>query len=475
MNIKSLFIFIVLFVFVKIQAQVNDTIISQKSEEIMDTVSFVIPKNEILNPRNIASFLLKLNNLENLKSGKINIVHIGDSHLQADILSGKIRNNFQNKYGNAGRGFIFPYKIAGTNGANDIKFTSSNNWESYRVVKPISDAKVGLSGIALSTKDSIFSIEFSTKDVANYFNTFKIITPNDENYFALATQKITTTSEQVTTPTQITHKVVRRDALQSIARKYGVTVASLKSLNHLKSNKIKKGQTLLINSTPTQTKIIEHTEFDPMYLESNGVCRYFSNGKINFDKITIIPNNAQYFKEYVINGVVLENDNSGVLYHNIGVNGAKFSDYNKYPLFFQQLQALTPDLIIVSLGTNESFDKLNSDDFIAQLQLFVNNVKEQNPNAEFLFTTPQPSYLPNRVLNNYVEEYSKKLIEFCNNNQYAVCDMFSQLGGIKGACKNLKLGFLGNDGVHFTIKGYEQQANLLYEAIENAFLNYKKL
>ena len=61
---------------------------------------------------------------------------------------------------------------------------------------------------------------------------------------------------------------------------------------------------------------------------------------------------------YALNGVVLESNNPGIIYHNIGVNGAKYSDYNKYPLFFDQLKALQPDLIIVSLGTNESYGKI---------------------------------------------------------------------------------------------------------------------
>ena len=40
----------------------------------------------------------------------------------------------------------------------------------------------------------------------------------------------------------------------------------------------------------------------------------------------------------------------------IGVNGATYDDYNNTEIFFNQLPHLNPDLVIVSLGTNESFE-----------------------------------------------------------------------------------------------------------------------
>ena len=44
----------------------------------------------------------------------------------------------------------------------------------------------------------------------------------------------------------------------------------------------------------------------------------------------------------------LENENNGVIYHSIGVNGAKASDYNKFPILYEQLPVLNPDLIITA-------------------------------------------------------------------------------------------------------------------------------
>jgi hypothetical protein len=79
--------------------------------------------------------------------------------------------------------------------------------------------------------------------------------------------------------------------------------------------------------------------------------------------------------------VVLENDDAGVIYSGIGVNGAKCSDYNKFPMFFEQLPALEADLVIISLGTNESFQKnFNSDKFYNEIDTLVTKLSITNPN-----------------------------------------------------------------------------------------------
>src|SRR5690606_31485683 len=108
-------------------------------------------------------------------------------------------------------------------------------------------------------------------------------------------------------------------------------------------------------------------------LQNDSVLNVYQSLK-NLDEIYLKPN--PNYQKYVLNGLILENGNSGIIYHSIGVNGAKFLDYNKYPLFFEQLKALNPDLIIISLGTNEAFDKADFtiDDFRNQMDEFLINL-----------------------------------------------------------------------------------------------------
>ncbi len=95
-----------------------------------------------------------------------------------------------------------------------------------------------------------------------------------------------------------------------------------------------------------------------MNLESDSFSHYYNSDKA-LEKIYLIPNKDA--SKYELNGIVLEKDTPGILYSGIGVNGAKYSDYNKYPLFFEQLKAVHPDLLVFSLGTNESYDQIRSE------------------------------------------------------------------------------------------------------------------
>ncbi|WP_025836809.1 hypothetical protein [Porphyromonas cangingivalis] len=54
---------------------------------------------------------------EGLKSGNsvVEVIHLGDSHTQSGYLTQVIRERLQAKYGDAGRGWLTPYKMARTN------------------------------------------------------------------------------------------------------------------------------------------------------------------------------------------------------------------------------------------------------------------------------------------------------------------------------------------------------------------------
>ncbi|MFN3640207.1 MAG: peptidoglycan-binding protein, partial [Flavobacterium sp.] len=71
--------------------------------------------------KSLEPFFKKLDQLSNSSTQKVSIVHIGDSHIQADIFSGRMRKLFQNTFGHAGRGLVFPHNLAKSNGASDIR------------------------------------------------------------------------------------------------------------------------------------------------------------------------------------------------------------------------------------------------------------------------------------------------------------------------------------------------------------------
>lgn len=437
-------------------AQVKDSV-------RVDSAKVASP-NIITNVSSIANFYTKLNQAHSLTRQKINIVHIGDSHIQADLMTNVARQELQKVFGNGGRGFIFPYALAKTNGASDIRFSSNANWSSLRNISPISSMQVGLSGIGLQTSASSFFIEISVKDPAYYFNTIKVVSPNEFTKLTVATEKTVVVTEN-NVPKNIVHKIKSGEALSTIANKYGTTVATIKRANNLKSNAIRAGKVLQIPSSATENRIIEKIKYVPLEMQTLPSFDFY-----HFDtpqnNIAIVP---KIESTYNLSGIILENDTNGLIYHNIGVNGAKFSDYNKYPLFFEQLAVLEADLVILSLGTNESFDKMQSADYINQLILFVDNLRKQNPNVDILIATPPPSLFGRKAANYLLPDYSRDILELATKKNFAVWDLLSVLGGNAGISANAQKNIIGPDRIHYTKAGYELQGKLLSEAILNGF------
>ena len=428
-----------------------------------------ISGNQIYNAVVLESFFKKVKDNESNNNHKINIAHIGDSHIQSDLMTNEIRKNLQQKFGNAGRGLVFPYQLAKTNGSYNERFYSNRAWESYRNILPFKNCPVGLSGIALWRNNDGFVVELNIKDAAYKFNSIYIITPQNEDMFNLATSTQTKTI-QTTERKVITHKIKKGEAISTIADKYNVSIAEIKRENHLKSNNIRAGRTLKISTNETRPKNIVSSEFVTLDLESDSFSHTYHSDK-PLDKIYLLPNkNAD---KYELNGIVLEKDAPGIIYSGIGVNGAKFSDYNKYPLFFEQLKSLHPDLLVLSLGTNESYDHMESTAYIEELRDFIKKVKEHNSNVSIIVTTPPPSLLKARKPNVYIRDYAKSILEIAKTDGFAVWDLYGELGGMEGI-RNLKTtGLIGPDWVHYTKKGYEKQGNLFTEAFLKAYENFK--
>lgn len=427
------------------------------------------PEDRIYNAKVLEHFFLKLKENESHNNQKINVVHIGDSHIQSDLMTNEIRKNLQQKFGNAGRGLVFPYQLAKTNGSYNERFYSNRGWESYRNIHPFKNLSVGLSGIALWRDTGGFAVELNIKDTAYKFNSIKIITPQNQNMFDLAISSQTKTI-QSTERKIITHKIKKGEAISTIADKYKISIADIKRENHLKSNNIRAGRTLKILTNETRPKNITSSEFLPLNLESDAFTHYYHSEK-ELNKIFLIPNKEA--SKYELNGLVLEKDNPGLIYSSIGVNGAKFSDYNKYPLFFEQLKALHPDLLIFSLGTNESYDHMEAEAYIAELRLFIKNIKDQNIDAPIIVMTPPPSLLKARRPNVYVRDYAESIIETAKTDGFAVWDLYDEFGGMEGI-RNLKAtGLIGPDWVHYSKPGYEKQGDLFTEAFLKTYDNFK--
>jgi lysophospholipase L1-like esterase len=139
----------------------------------------------------------------------------------------------------------------------------------------------------------------------------------------------------------------------------------------------------------------------------------------------------------------------------------------------QQTATLQPDLIIISLGTNEAIEYPYVDSqFNNQLLELITKLKANNPQTQILITTTADFYKKRTRRNPGVEVIRKKILEACNQNNWAYWDLYEVAGGKHAADQWKKNKLLQSEGIHFTKAGYELQGTLLYQAFLKAYNEY---
>jgi len=193
------------------------------------------------------------------------------------------------------------------------------------------------------------------------------------------------------------------------------------------------------------------------------------DSKVNhFEIITDSSINAK-----TIYGIELENENDGLLYHTLAVNGAQYEQYNVSSNFWKQLPELDADMYILSLGTNEA-QKLSFDGvrFKEILDSFLLNIKSISPQASILITTVADNYKNQKPGNNEIRALNNFIVGYCDVRGIPYWDLYKTMGGFGSSKQWNKFQFMYKDGIHFTSAGYFFQANLLYNAFSKSYNKY---
>jgi LysM repeat protein/lysophospholipase L1-like esterase len=453
-----LFLWIALVV-LPLRAQKNEGL--QMSPLLIDR-SF----QEIKNPIILQDFFQKLKDLETGKRDQITIVQIGDSHVQGPYFPQYIRQGIQNKFGNAGRGFVFPYRVAGTNGAVDVKFKASGNWQAVRNVKSDGSDAIGLSGIYLETTDADFLMEINLSASLDTVSEIQIVSPHAKRF------KLSTTSQKnilEKVHTTRTYHVKSGDYLGKIAGTFNTTVKKIQQANGMKNVNLRAGQALKIPTGLSENKLASSTTFSDLKFLKSGAFKI----PAGIDQLYVRASKKE--SKYVLDGLLLNTNNKGVIFHGIGVNGTKFSDYNKFPRFFDQVAALHPDLIIISLGTNESFyDSYSEEKLKSDMDFFNRQMIQRGMTGSVLLTSPPPSMKNPKEINSTATAYAYEMGVFANLNSWAFYDLHSVSRSSKAMPDWYEAKLTSGDKIHFLEKGYQLQAELLVESLFNSFSDYNK-
>lgn len=369
-------------------------------------------ENVIGLPNGLDSFFYKLQALKHTHSGRVNVIHIGDSHTQADGVTSVVRLGLQEYFGNAGRGLVFPYQLANSNAPHDIRASSNTSWKSNRLTNPDKPIATGISGYGIHSSNPNASVSIAMKDMdgrQERFNRMVFFLCNDNICYRMSDSSLAS---------PFTFTTIHSSSAQSF--------------------------TVNVDSMITSFQLAKVSAPDPV--------------------------------DYSFYGVSLEKrDTPGVLYHTIGVNGARYDQFLPNDLFWSQLKDLDGDLFIVSLGTNEAQNlSINEPALAATCDSFVRMIHRIAPHAAVLITTPAGSYFKKKKPNKSIQNVADALKKYCATARVPYWDLLEISGGVPGTLAWRKLSLLSQDLVHYNNAGYYIQGQLLVNAMAKAYNDFDK-
>jgi len=345
------------------------------------------------------------NNLILHGEGTINIIHIGDSHIQADFFSGEVRKRLMNDIatGCGARGLLFPYRMARTNNPVDyfVKFTGT--WESCRNVEYNKDCSLGVMGIMVKTKDSLSEIIFHFRDPATDFKFIRIYHNEDAQNFSFEFPGLEGSySIQLTPASGFTDiffnefmkdslriRIIRKDTLKSFFNLYGVD------------------------------------------FENKDAGITYSAAGVNGAEVISFLRCDLLTKQFA-------QASPGLVIVSLGTNDA-------YPV---------------------KFDK---DQFKENYKALIRNLRKDDPGLPVLLTIPGDSFRKRRYVNRNLPVLRDVIFEIARETDCAVWDFYTIMGGAKSIQQWYKRGLVAKDKLHFDKAGYIIQGDLLSDALIDAY------
>ena len=380
--------------------------VSQPDKEVVDSVDLsVYPflnTNANVIALNGADWSGLTQALSETEDRVLRIVHIGDSHIQADLGTGFTRRLMQQRFGSAGRGLVVPLKLAGTNEPRDYIIRSTSTFDCEKLLTHSWTLPMGFTGISVSPKEKDFDFTLSAHE------------PFERIYIYYT------------------------------------------------------GSALNVMS-------VEYDDTSLVYAVNDEVGCVCIGLPFPCEEVTV---NLSSFGDIAIHGMELVSDMIGVAYHTIGINGATYSCYNRVADFGRSIAMLEPQLIIVSLGTNEAFGKLDSSEFVGQVDALVSELQANNPEACIMLTTPAECQRRMRkrrkssyAVNENVVRVRDLIAGYGVSNGIAVYDWYEAAGGDGSSNNWINAGLFSHDRIHCSVSGYEVTGQMLYNALINTLAN----
>lgn len=350
----------------------------------------------------------KLEKLFHTGEGRINVVHIGGSHIQAGTFSGRMRTRFQQLGGdmNAGWGFMFPYRISRTNSPFGYYIRYSGGWQSCRnIERRKNDQLLGVGGISATTKAPFTDLTILLEDENELdyrFNRVKVFCNYETSKYSVS----------------VDSSLVKRklDGDGFIEFELNTHVDSLRLLIQREASS-SEGFTLYGITT----------EKAP-----NGIV-YNSIG-VNGAHVPAF-NRCQLLEEQMAE---IQPD---LVILGLGINdayGRRFSQ-NRFEDNYTEL---------------------------------ITKIRNAAPNAAIILTTNNDSYLYRRYVNKNGEKVEESMFNLARKHDAGVWDMFEVMGGLNSVVLWEQSRLAQRDKVHFTREGYLLIGDLFFNAFMQNFEKY---
>jgi lysophospholipase L1-like esterase len=378
-------------------------------------------RRDLVDPNHtLDSFYLSLARTDAKLPGAITrLTHYGDSPITNDGITAPVRRLLQERFGDAGHGFILVDKPWTWYGHQAITFNSGGGWTSDSLLNPgVNDGALGLGGVSFRASGGGKYSRFAPASDGDTGKSFSLM----DIYFLR----------------------------QPGGGQFSTSV---------------NGASEQIVSTKGE---VAESGFYEIKAPQPGA---------NTFEIKTGPGSVRLF------GAVLENDGPGLVYDSLGVNGAYaglLATVMNEQHWAAQLQHRHPDLVILNYGTNES--QYASDSQMARydqdLREVIRRVRAALPNTSILIVSPMDrgTHLGGKIVTlpaipKIVEMQRRVALE----SNCAFLNLFAAMGGEGTMAKwhEGKKHLVGGDLTHPTAEGAEKIGSLIYQAIMDNYTSYR--
>ncbi len=161
----------------------------------------------------------------------------------------------------------------------------------------------------------------------------------------------------------------------------------------------------------------------------------------------------------------------------MGINGATYVTFSSSEKI-KEIVAFEPDLMIVSLGTNDSYsNRFSPNKMEFNMEVFFTMLEEECPNLPIILTTPPASYFRHRkrirrrryrtyyTYNKQTAKASRTLKYLARNKNYGLIDLYERYGSKKQTQVWLRQGQMRQDHVHYSAQVYNKFGKAIADAL----------